>query len=194
MIITPWGNFPTGYQVDKGLRRLVSVSLKEQRGFSFRGLVPPVRQDVGADLRTTRMQGNRSPCQPCYPSTLSQSSVLLRSLPDGIHPSFLHVCMHTFSHVQLLAAPCTIAYQVSLSMNFSRQEYGSGMSFPPPRDFPNPGVEPMSPESTALAGRFFNHCATWETPPPFFFYQFPVIGRTDAEADTTILWPPDGKN
>ena len=118
-----------------------------------------MRQDVGADLWTTRMQGGRSTCQPCYPSTLSQSSVLLRSLPDGIHPSFLHVCTYALSHVQLLAALWTIAYQASLSMNFSRQEYGSGMSFPPPRDLPNPGVEPMSPASAALAGGFFNHCA-----------------------------------
>jgi len=37
-------------------------------------------------------------------------------------------------------------------MEFSRQEYWSGLPFPPPGDLPNPGIEPKSP---ALAGRFF---------------------------------------
>ena len=42
-------------------------------------------------------------------------------------------------------------------MVFSRQEYWSGLPFPSPGDFPNPGIEPASP---ALAGGFF----TIETP------------------------------
>ena len=33
--------------------------------------------------------------------------------------------------------------------------YWSGLPFPSPGDFPNPGIEPMSPASPALAGRFF---------------------------------------
>ena len=37
-------------------------------------------------------------------------------------------------------------------MGFSRQEYWSGLPFPPPGDLPNPGIKPVSP---ALAGRFF---------------------------------------
>ena len=32
-----------------------------------------------------------------------------------------------------------------LSMGFSRQDYWSGLSFPPPGDLPNPGIEPGSP-------------------------------------------------
>ena len=40
-------------------------------------------------------------------------------------------------------------------MEFSRQEYWSGLPFPPPRELPDPGIEPMSPVSPALAGRFF---------------------------------------
>ena len=31
----------------------------------------------------------------------------------------------------------------------------SGLPFPSPGDLPNPGIEPMSPVSSALAGRFF---------------------------------------
>ena len=36
-------------------------------------------------------------------------------------------------------------------MEFSRQEYWSGLPFPPPRDFPNPGIEPGSPTLQADA-------------------------------------------
>jgi len=41
--------------------------------------------------------------------------------------------------------PWTIAYQALLSMGFSRQEYWSGLPFPPPGNLPNPGIEPESP-------------------------------------------------
>jgi len=45
----------------------------------------------------------------------------------------------------------TVAHQAPLSMEFSRQEYWSELSFPSPGDLSNPGIEGMSP---ALAGRF----------------------------------------
>ena len=48
--------------------------------------------------------------------------------------------------------PWTLAYQASLSMEFPKQEYWSGLSFPSPEDHPDPGIEPASP---ALAGGFF---------------------------------------
>ena len=40
-------------------------------------------------------------------------------------------------------------------MGFSRQEYWGGLPCPPPGDLPNPGIEPMSLASPALAGGFF---------------------------------------
>ena len=49
------------------------------------------------------------------------------------------------SGVQLFATPWTVAYQAPLSMEFSRQEYWSGLSFPSPGDLPDPGIEPGSP-------------------------------------------------
>ena len=55
--------------------------------------------------------------------------------------------------------PWTIARQVS--MWFPRQEYWSGLPFPPPGDLHDPGIEPASP---ALAGVFFTTSATWEAP------------------------------
>ena len=51
--------------------------------------------------------------------------------------------------------PRTVAQQAPLSMEFSRQEYWSGLQFPPPGVFPNPGVKPASPMSPASAGGFF---------------------------------------
>ena len=61
------------------------------------------------------------------------------------------------------ATPWTVVHQVPLSMGFSGQEYWSGVPFPTPGDHPNPGIEPMSLMSSALAGRFFTTNATWET-------------------------------
>ena len=58
----------------------------------------------------------------------------------------MHACMLShFSNVQLLGTLCTIAHQVPLSMGFSRQEYWSGLPYPPPGVFPNSGIEPTSP-------------------------------------------------
>ena len=63
------------------------------------------------------------------------------------------VCV--LSCVQLLETPLTVARQAPLSMGFLRQEYWSGLPFPPPEDLPNPGIEPTSPVSPALTGRLF---------------------------------------
>ena len=45
--------------------------------------------------------------------------------------------------------------QAPLFMEFSRQEYWSGLLFPTPGDLSDPGIETASPESPALAGGFF---------------------------------------
>ena len=60
----------------------------------------------------------------------------------------------------------TVALQAPLSMGFPRQEYWSGLPCPPPRDLPNPSLEPMSFMSPALAGWFFTTSTTWEVPYP----------------------------
>ena len=91
------------------------------------------------------------------------------------------VCLHaqSQSHVWLFAATWTVAHQAALSMGFSRQEYWSQLSFPPPEDLPDPGIEPMSP---VLAGRFFTAEPPKEAledsvillsyPHPFFIFPF----------------------
>ena len=54
--------------------------------------------------------------------------------------------LNHFSCVQLFATLWTVAHQAPLFMGFSRQEYWSGLPFPPLGYLPNPGIEPMSPE------------------------------------------------
>ena len=51
----------------------------------------------------------------------------------------------SFSRVQLLATPWTIACQAPLSMGFSKQEHWRGLPFPSPGDLPNSGIEFRSP-------------------------------------------------
>ena len=50
------------------------------------------------------------------------------------------------------------------SIGFSKQEYWKGLPCPPLGDLPDPGIEPMSHRSPAMAGRFFTTNATWEAP------------------------------
>ena len=57
-----------------------------------------------------------------------------------------------FNRVWLSATPWTIAHQAPLCMEFSRQEYWSGLPFPTSGDLPDPAIKPTSP---ALASRFF---------------------------------------
>ena len=78
---------------------------------------------------------------------------------------YTHVCvcacmLSHFSHVQLFCNPMDYSPQAPLFMEFSRQEYWSGLPCPPPRDRPDPGIKPISLMSPALAGRFFTTSAT----------------------------------
>ena len=71
------------------------------------------------------------------------------------------VCLESLSGVRLFEAAWTVAHQAPLSMNFSRQEYRSGLPFPTPGGLLDPGIKPASPE---LAGEFFTTRASWEAP------------------------------
>ena len=57
----------------------------------------------------------------------------------------------TCSVMSNLATLWTVAHQAPLSIEFSRQEYWSGLPFPPPGDRPNPGIEFESPALQAEA-------------------------------------------
>ena len=53
--------------------------------------------------------------------------------------------MKSLSPVRLVETPWTVAYQAPQSVEFSRQEYWSGLPFPSPGDLPDPGIETRSP-------------------------------------------------
>ena len=57
----------------------------------------------------------------------------------------------SLSRVRLLATSWTVAHQAPPSMEFSRQEYWSGLPFPSPGDLPDPGIEHRSPALQADA-------------------------------------------
>ena len=91
---------------------------------------------------------------PRKPSILEKYSIY----PGENSISIMCVLSH-FSCDRLFATPWTVARQAPLS----RQEYWSGLPCPPPGDLPNPGTEPESLVSPAMAGRFFTTSVTWET-------------------------------
>ena len=68
------------------------------------------------------------------------------SLVRELDTTYLH---SPLSPVRLFVTPWTRARQAPLSMGFSRQEYWSGLPFPPPGDLPDPGIEPVSPALAA---------------------------------------------
>ena len=70
-----------------------------------------------------------------------------------------------------LCDPWTVAHQAPLTMGFSRQEYWNGLLLPPPGDLPDPGIEPASLTSPALAGRFFTTSTTWEAWVKAYFFE-----------------------
>ena len=74
--------------------------------------------------------------------------------PD--HKACMCARLVAFSRVWLFVTPWTVARQVPLFMGFSRQEYWSGLPFPPPGDLSDPGFKPVSLASPALVGRFLS--------------------------------------
>jgi len=76
------------------------------------------------------------------------------------------LCAWALHYAQLLATPETVDCQTSLSKGLSRQEYWSGLPFPSPGDLPDPRIEPVSPVSPALAGRWLNGIRYFQCPNP----------------------------
>ena len=73
-------------------------------------------------------------------------------------PELIILCirdMHMCLVVSSSATPWTVACQAPLSMEFSKQEYWSGLPFPPPGDSPYSGIKPAYHAPPVLAGRFF---------------------------------------
>ena len=81
--------------------------------------------------------------------------------------SSLSIDVCVLSRAFLFEIPWTVACQAPLSMEFSRQQYWSGLPFPASGDLLSPGIEHTSPPSPALVGRFFT---TEPSKKPFYLY------------------------
>ena len=73
--------------------------------------------------------------------------------------------LHMMTNDLHICRPWTVAHRAPLSMGISRQKYWSRLPCPPPGDRPDPGIEPLSVASAALASRFLTTSATWEALP-----------------------------
>ena len=136
---------------------------------------------VSDSLQPHELQQARPPCSSptpgvhsnsrpssrwCHPA-ISSSVVRFSSCPQSLQYLVInlcvcvcactHVCVRVqpLSHVWLFAIPWTVTGQAPLSLAFTRQEYWSGLKFPPPGKLSNSGIEFVPPVSPALAGRSF---------------------------------------
>ena len=82
-------------------------------------------------------------------------SSTLTSPPSLQIQNYCMFVLYVLHCAQIFATPWTVAHQAPLSMGFSRQEYWSGSSFPPPGYLPNPEIKSASLMSPAWAGRLF---------------------------------------
>ena len=76
-----------------------------------------------------------------YPA-LKRKEILTRAITQmNLEETMLRkIEVKLLNHVWLFATPWTVAHQVPPSMEFSRQEYWSGLPFPSSGDFPDPGI------------------------------------------------------
>ena len=87
----------------------------------------------------------------------------------------MHARVHAYvlnlsSWVWLFATAWTVARQGPLSMGFSKQEYWSGLPFPPPKDLPNPEIWTHISYDFCIGRWILYHWATKEAPPPILFF------------------------
>ena len=142
-------------------------TLPSERPFPFRNI--PLAPFTWQTLRVQKWVCH-NPCSQLLfstwalvsPRVLGQPVLELTNTPvkrkksrfPGLNPNLL---IQTFwpvkslSSVRLFVTPWTVAYQAPQSMEFSRQEYWSGLPFPSPGHLPNLGIKPGSPTPLADA-------------------------------------------
>ena len=139
------------------LENLGQVSCSISLCLSFLKLLLFSHSVMSDSLWPHGLQLARPPCPSPSPGGCSSSCYLNRMIMIRIANT---ACVCVFSCVWLFANLQTLACQAPLSMEFSRQEYQSGLPFPSPWDLPDPEIKPMSFVSLALADGFFTNCAT----------------------------------
>ena len=91
---------------------------------------------------------------------------------------FYHIAsvLSHFSGVQLFATLWTVALQAPLPTSLSRQGYWKRFLCSPPGELSDPGTEPASLMSPALAADFFTTSATWEAPTVMLEKSYVILG------------------
>ena len=100
-------------------------------------------------------------------------------------------CSSHFSCVQFFVTLWTIAPQASLSMEFSREEYWSGLPCPPPGDIPVSGIKPMSLASLALQAD--SSPLSQGKPQLTLYYRSNYTSKANSKKKGSDLWSPQGK-
>ena len=135
------------------------------KGFVYRFFYPCLFHHTNAREPVCPWVHRSSPCQspvlgflskrkavPCTPQAEEQMLYkLLRFSWENEYLFLLTPCLHSVMTNSF--ATLSTACQAPLYMGFPRQEYWSGLSFPPPGDLPNPRIKPKSPVSP-----FCMHC------------------------------------
>ena len=84
-----------------------------------------------------------------------------QGLPWAHTDACVCVCVQAGSVLLDSATPWTVACQAPLAMEFTRQEYWTGLSFPTSGDLLDPGIEPTSLAPPVLVGGFFTTVPTY---------------------------------
>ena len=120
---------------------------------------PPLR--TAPRLRPWLCRGWLCDSRPAAPAERLQGVVRTRKQGNKALQTVLLLLLSRFNRVRLRERT-DCRPPGSLSMGFSGQEHCSGLPCPPPGGLPYPGIEPRSPESPALAGKFFTTSAIWQ--------------------------------
>ena len=105
---------------------------------------------------------------------------------DSVLYIYIYVCVCTYIYICCcwVAISCptllrshelTVACQSSLSVEFSRQEYQSGLPFSSQGDLPDLGTDRVSICISCIAGRFFTHWTSWEALGNYIKYTYIYI-------------------
>ena len=120
----------------------------------------PAASLAGSRLLSRVLCPAPGPGTSCFPAAYSASPL---SNPQGSRGSVPDLCVLVTQSRPALCDPVNGSPPGSSVLGFSRQEHWRGLLFPSPGDLPDPGIEPVSLMSPALAGRFFTTSSTWET-------------------------------
>ena len=147
--------------------------------------------DLPCEWETSPLGSSLQYCSPIL-TLMCSTTGSLDFFPQVMNPYFFvkyfkklvmnsnHMCVCVCSVVSDSVTLWTVAHQAPLSVEFSRQEYWSRLPYPTPGDLPDPGIEPKSPASPALAGGFFT-----TAPPGKPVYRYEAlrgVGQKHAQA------------